>query len=364
MVEGGNAPRKRELMKKLSEKAMDGREALAARVVEQVTVLGPKLVDLKADIDALWLEFENLEPGETIMGCRTKKAFCETYLNRTPRAVRFMLAGGYPASARRAVTVTAPDADDRTAAEIIRDREAGVVTVDPVDVATLVEARTSVEEEVSEPEPAVKEKGLAIFAALSAFQKSLRRGDEREALALAWRMDAASYVAYVNEKGKEVLKIDKKQSGQLRSAMRKVTSEDIGLASFALVREIRALNANWLKSIRGGGNKHEPWKLFVVHAVLLLYRSGKSRLVDHACIVIGGNLQDVCDELRKAGPRSLPPYTDDGIHTGAGDKTDLGKALARANFIAGEGAAAMPKAEIDDEYENEIFEAIREAVKS
>ena len=72
------------------------REILARRVIRKVTVLAAKLVDLEADIRQLWREFESLKPGEMILGCRTKKAFCAKFLHRTPRAVRYMLKGGNP----------------------------------------------------------------------------------------------------------------------------------------------------------------------------------------------------------------------------------------------------------------------------
>lgn len=51
-------------------------------------------------IQELWRRFETLGAGESISGCRTKKEYCETVLNRTPRAVRYMLAGGNPVSKR------------------------------------------------------------------------------------------------------------------------------------------------------------------------------------------------------------------------------------------------------------------------
>jgi len=50
-----------------------------------------KLKSLEDDIRRLWLEFDKLKAGETILGCATKKEFCERKLNRTPQAVRYML---------------------------------------------------------------------------------------------------------------------------------------------------------------------------------------------------------------------------------------------------------------------------------
>jgi hypothetical protein len=70
------------------------REALAQRVINGVAVIAPKLNTLADDIRQLWAEFEALRPGETIFGCATKKEFCTQHLGRTPRAVRYLLAGG------------------------------------------------------------------------------------------------------------------------------------------------------------------------------------------------------------------------------------------------------------------------------
>ena len=65
------------------------REALAQRVASAFA----KLVDHADDIRQLWLEFENLSAGETIMGCTTKSQFCERVLGRSIRAVQYLLNG-------------------------------------------------------------------------------------------------------------------------------------------------------------------------------------------------------------------------------------------------------------------------------
>jgi hypothetical protein len=70
------------------------REALAQRVINGIAVIAPKLNTLADDIRQLWAEFEALRPGETIFGCATKKEFCTQHLGRTPRAIRYLLAGG------------------------------------------------------------------------------------------------------------------------------------------------------------------------------------------------------------------------------------------------------------------------------
>ncbi|MGC2707212.1 MAG: hypothetical protein WA361_22065 [Candidatus Acidiferrales bacterium] len=66
-------------------------ENLARHVISRMQSLATKLKDLEEDIRKLWIEFDNLKAGETILGCATKTEFCEKKLNRTPQAVRYML---------------------------------------------------------------------------------------------------------------------------------------------------------------------------------------------------------------------------------------------------------------------------------
>jgi hypothetical protein len=66
-------------------------ENLARRIMARMASMTAKLKDLEDDIRQLWIEFDNLKAGETILGCATKKEFCEKKLHRTPQAVRYML---------------------------------------------------------------------------------------------------------------------------------------------------------------------------------------------------------------------------------------------------------------------------------
>ena len=190
----------------------------------------------------------------------------------------------------------------------------------------------------------------SVFELLSALQKGIRRNDEREALLAAWQLDANT----------GDFKVAKKFGGQLWSAIRKICSEDVGIANFGLVGEIRRLQANWIKATRTN-SKHEPWRLFTVHAVILLCQSPKSRLVDHACFVTDGRLEKLLDEIRKEPqPHPIPAYAHDGLHTVAG--VGKSKAEATADFLVREDAVLSPRAEdVDDPYREEIFEALREA---
>jgi hypothetical protein len=99
------------------------REVLAQRVITAVGSIATKLTELEADIRALWVEFENLPAGETILGCSTKKQFCETKLHRTPRAVRYLLNGDsnpdyVPVAQREEIISPAPEP---TAAPAVED---------------------------------------------------------------------------------------------------------------------------------------------------------------------------------------------------------------------------------------------------
>lgn len=101
----------------------------------------------------------------------------------------------------------------------------------------------------------------------SALQKSLRRGLERDALFWATELDLSGFGEYVWKR------------------LRIIASEDIGLAAPAVCVQIRTLYDNWRDQRKKDDTKHAPERLFLVHAVILLARSAKSRSVDHALIV-------------------------------------------------------------------------------
>ena len=102
----------------------------------------------------------------------------------------------------------------------------------------------------------------------SAMQKCIRRGMEEDALFWATELDLSNFGEYVWKR----LKI--------------ITSEDIGLeenSTRAIL--VRALYENWTEQRKKADTKHAPERLFLVHAVLALCRSFKSRAVDNALIV-------------------------------------------------------------------------------
>lgn len=102
----------------------------------------------------------------------------------------------------------------------------------------------------------------------SAMQKCIRRGLEEDALFWATELDRAGFGEYVWKR------------------LRIICSEDVGLASPGLPTEIRALYDNWRDQRKKKDEHHGPERLFLVHAVFLLCRAPKSRIVDHALIAL------------------------------------------------------------------------------
>jgi len=83
------------------------------RLVEvAVGAISRKLSDLKPLVEELWRRFDQLEPGDTIRGCHTRKEFCEKCLGRTDRAVRYLLAGGNPDNHKRKLFPLPTPAED------------------------------------------------------------------------------------------------------------------------------------------------------------------------------------------------------------------------------------------------------------
>jgi MgsA AAA+ ATPase C terminal len=103
----------------------------------------------------------------------------------------------------------------------------------------------------------------------SALQKAVRRGEEREALYWASELDLAGFANYA---WKRLLVI---------------SSEDVGLASTETVLAVRALRENWLEMRKAVKPPYEGFvRVFLLHAVCLLARAPKSRMLDHALIAM------------------------------------------------------------------------------
>jgi alkylated DNA repair dioxygenase AlkB len=105
--------------------------------------------------------------------------------------------------------------------------------------------------------------GYSGYEVTSALQKCIRRGLEKDALFWATELWASC-----NKEGREYI----------WHRLRVIASEDVGLANNNACVQVSALYANF--------TRRPNEKLFLWHAVLLLARAPKSRIVDHAGIVI------------------------------------------------------------------------------
>jgi replication-associated recombination protein RarA len=158
----------------------------------------------------------------------------------------------------------------------------------------------------------------------SAFQKSIRRGLEDEALHWAVELDKSNFGLYAWKR------------------MRIMASEDVGLAEPLLPAVVHALYQNCLEQRKKRDVKHGPERLFLVHAVLFLVRARKSRIVDHALISYYGNHK----------PRPIPDYALDK-HTGAGRRMGRG-----VEHFFTDGIQLANRAEIPDPYEEQARETM------
>lgn len=108
--------------------------------------------------------------------------------------------------------------------------------------------------------------GYSLFEVASAFQKSVRRGLEDEAMYWAVELFESGYDEYCWKR------------------MRIISSEDVGLAEPMMPAVIHGLYSNFKEQKKKKDDKHRPERLFFTHAVLALVRAKKSRVVDHALL--------------------------------------------------------------------------------
>jgi replication-associated recombination protein RarA len=109
-------------------------------------------------------------------------------------------------------------------------------------------------------------KGYDFFEVSSAFQKSIRRGLESEAMYWAVELFNSNYSEYIWKR----IKI--------------ISSEDVGFADPCISSEIQSLYEMFSAQAKKKDEKNAPERLFLTHAVLMLCRARKSRLVDWALI--------------------------------------------------------------------------------
>ena len=160
-------------------------------------------------------------------------------------------------------------------------------------------------------------KGYELHEVISALQKEIRRCKDYEAVYWAIELEAFNPTALWNR-----LKI--------------IASEDIGIANPNASLLVDVLEKQYMAA-----GKNDSSRLFLVHAVLHLARSPKSRIVDNLLTVVYNSEERL----------EIPDYALDK-HTYRGRK--MGRGLE--HFFA-EGAK-LEKQALEDPYEKRAFETL------
>jgi replication-associated recombination protein RarA len=169
--------------------------------------------------------------------------------------------------------------------------------------------------------------GFRMDEVRSALQKSIRRGNERQALYWASEIDLSGYANY------------------LWKTLRVICSEDVGLGEPHLPATIQALYAAWKDVVAAEKPKKAPQDslgmIFIAHAVVLLARAAKSRMVDNACVVM------YTVERRAGMKMQIPPFALD-------HHTSRGRRLGRTEAACyDESSRVENPADVDDPYADE-----------
>ena len=170
--------------------------------------------------------------------------------------------------------------------------------------------------------------GYDFFECSSAMQKSIRRGLEDEALFWAVELFDSNFAEYVWKR------------------LRIMSSEDIGLAEPNMPSNIWALYSMHVAQAKHKDDKNKPERLFMTHAVLMMCRAKKSRLIDWALIWAWTR--------HKFMLRRIPDFAYDK-HNDKGRRMDRGW-----KHFFDEGSLLANKADIprEDEFKNLAYEAI------
>ncbi len=157
-------------------------------------------------------------------------------------------------------------------------------------------------------------RGFGFEECARALQKCIRRGQEEDALYWALELDASGYTAYVWRR------------------LLVITSEDVGLAEPHMPATIHALHQNALTLEAGArGRRQGVGRLQLVHAVLLLSRAKKSRIVDHALIAFAGD-----ETVRPVPDVALDKHCKRGRAMGRGREHFFSEGSLLANVETGE----------------------------
>ena len=168
--------------------------------------------------------------------------------------------------------------------------------------------------------------------AVSALHKAIRRGDERQATYWCKELDKAGF------------------PGAAWNRIMITVSEDIGVAERGVAADVRALYDNWRTfpgKVDDATEEGSAKRLFLFHAVMVVCRAKKSRMVDHLL------------NTTYLGKRKLevPDYALDK-HTARGTK--MGRGVE--HFFA-QGARLENPAFEDDPYEQEAHDLLKSIEK-
>ena len=178
--------------------------------------------------------------------------------------------------------------------------------------------------ELREYEAPTTPRGYDLHEVLSALQKEIRRCKEYEAV--YWAVELESFNAKA-----------------LWNRLRVIASEDIGIANPTAPLIIDVLEKNYDDAVR---RENDSSRLFLVHAVLYLARSPKSRIVDNLLTIVYNSEERL----------EIPDYALD-MHTFRGRK--MGRGLE--HFFT-EGAKLANQA-LEDPYEKKAFETLMKKKK-
>jgi len=116
------------------------------------------------------------------------------------------------------------------------------------------------------------QRGYDFYELLSALQKDIRRGNEYQAL--FWAVELESF-----------------NPRMLWNRLRIIASEDIGIANPLVPLVIDVLEKEYFDTKDPEKPEKDAYRLFLVHAVLFLARSPKSRIVDDLLITVYGDIK-------------------------------------------------------------------------
>jgi replication-associated recombination protein RarA len=140
----------------------------------------------------------------------------------------------------------------------------------------------------------LKKFGYSPYDLGSALHKDIRRGNEYEAVFWAVKLES----------------LGKKGQTRVWNELKEIASEDIGPANPMMPVIIETLEKQYLDARKRRSDAH---RLFLTNAVVILARSGKSRIVDDLLNIVYGQIQHEDKKL------PIPDYALD-MHTSRGKR--------------------------------------------